>query len=101
MNIEAFCCAGLLTSPEALTACVSVLSEAEKAAVETQMAELRKLSRDELIRRWGGLREREWDAVLRRAREATGGRFDALPPYARQWIVTRLADGDGREDSQA
>lgn len=95
MNAEAFCYAGLLTFPEALRACIGVLAEPDRSGVEATAAELEKLTRAELIDRWGRLREGQWEQAVGAAREATAGRFDALPPYAQVWIVSEMADGDG------
>jgi hypothetical protein len=95
MNVEALCYAGLLAFPEALRACIGVLAEPDRSAAEATVSELEKLTRAELIERWGRLREGEWEQAARRAREATEGRFDALPPYAQAWVLSEMADGDG------
>jgi hypothetical protein len=100
-DIAIFCLAGLVICPEVLASLVSVLHEPVRQSVEKQTHELRKLSREELIERWRALRDRESDDLRKLARSATGGTFDQAPPNVQRWVLSRLAESNGREHYQS
>ena len=101
MNLEAFCYAGLLTFPEMLPECIAILAEPDRSRAQAAAGELQKLNREDLVRRWAQLREREWLAVCARLQEVTAGRMHLLPPEALEWILQVITDADGREDPPA
>jgi hypothetical protein len=95
LNVPAFCYLGLLRFPEQLEASVQLLPEDKREEAIRFLARLKDLPRQELLHRWGQLREKEAAIERRNALERSGIRLDKLQPSLREWWVAWLAEQNG------
>lgn len=95
MNVRAFCYLGLLRFPEQLHASVQLLPEDKREEAIKFLASVKDLSRQELLHRWGQLREEEAAIERRNALERSGIRLNDLQPSLREWWVAWLAEQNG------
>ena len=95
MNLEVFCYVGLLRFPEQLEPSLSILPDPLKAEAETILAKLKPLSRAELLREWGTLRDAEYIAMRRGIRQRLAIELDELPPAIQTWCVSWWIDQNG------
>lgn len=80
MNLEVFCCIGLLCFPEQLDRCWSLFPDAEEQKAQTILQELRPLARADLLQRWSKLRREEYVSMSRELSQRYGIDLDRLPP---------------------
>ena len=85
MNLEVFCCLGLLKFPEQLESSLGVLADDEKTEAAQLVAELKDLPKPALLERWSKLRSEEDATVRKSVEDLSGVRLDDLPPDLREW----------------
>ena len=85
--LNALCYLGLLRFPERIEPAIALLPETEKSAALAILAEVKDLTKAELLRRWSQLRSEEYIALLRDCRNGTGICIDEIPSSVReQWV---------------
>jgi hypothetical protein len=85
LNLEIFCCLGLLKFPEQLEASLNLLLESEKTEANRLLAEMKDRSKPELLARWSSVRSEEYAAVSKAVEDLSGIRLEDLPPALREW----------------
>jgi hypothetical protein len=95
VNLEVFCYLGLLRFPEQLEPSLSLLPDAMREQAVKILAELKPLSRNELLQRWMRLREDEYVSMRRDFYRRVGLNLGELPPSLQPWCISWLADQNG------
>ena len=95
MNLESVCLLGLLRSPEQLESALKLLADPVREEAARTLGSLKSLPKAELLQRWSHLREEEWAALARVARERAGVSLDGLAPTFRMWFASWLVDQHG------
>jgi hypothetical protein len=95
LNFEGICLLGLLRSPEQLESALNLLADPVREQAERTLSSLKPLPKAELLQRWSRLREEEWAAMGRAARERAGVALDDLAPALRLWVASWLVDQHG------
>lgn len=85
MNLEVFCCLGLLKFPEQMELSMNLLGENDKAEAARLLEGMKALPATELLQKWSALRAAEYMAVNQSVRHLSGIRLDDLPPALREW----------------
>jgi hypothetical protein len=85
LNLEVFCCLGLLKFPEQMELSMNLLVENDKAEATRLLEAMKALSAAELVQKWSSLRSAEYLAVNREVHNLSGVHLDDLPPALREW----------------
>jgi hypothetical protein len=85
LNLEVFCCLGLLKFPEQLESSLKLLRDEDRAEALRLLEGMRDLPQSALRERWSTLRSEEYAAVTRRVRDLSGIHLEDLPPALRDW----------------
>jgi hypothetical protein len=95
LNLEVFCCIGLLCFPEQLERSLPLLPDAEHEQAQKLVAEFRALPRSEVLQRWSKLRSEEYARMSRDLRQEYGIDLDHLPPSLHPWCSSWWAEHHG------
>jgi hypothetical protein len=96
----AFCCLGLLLSPERLDLVIGSMPEYRQEHLRALRTGMSDRPRSELVERLRALRQREAREGVEKSGTADRWKWEALPPPLRRWVWERQQGSNGREDHQ-
>jgi hypothetical protein len=95
LNLEVFCCIGLLCFPEQLDRSLALFPEAQYEQARKVLEKLGALPRSEVLQQWSKLRIEEYVSMARDLSQQYGIDLDRLPLSLQPWCSSWWAEHHG------